>query len=375
MEFTISSSKLGGVLSAISKAVDSHASTPILQDISIVASGNGVTLTGGGEEVTVSMEITSTACVNSPGSFAVNAQNFTNAIKGLPNQPVMISTTDDGTTVKVDYQQGCFSMPIEDAALYPAQPDLSSDAEALRFSMDARKLGNILNYTLPLASTSPIRPVMCGVFLDCLGSGMNVVASDGLVLARTAVKGVTAPKSCLVMPRKAADLLRTLLFEGDCTVAFNTNLGELRYRNLRLTFRLVEGNYPNYNSVIPDGDRLACEVNRQQLASAIRRLQPFASEASDLIVMNFGEDACTLEATDYDFSKAASEKIWMSLGQPLRIGFKAKYMLSALNCHESENVTLHFQDSTRPMVITGEDDGGFDVLSLCMPMLIQEYEK
>lgn len=374
MKITINSRTLADALSAVSKAVDAKASLGILRDILIGTNESKLVVTGGNDDAMVTIEI-DTISVEEKGSIAVEAFKFTDAIKCLPDQPIKVETTDNGSIVRVDYQQGHFSMPIESASLYPAMFDIHRSENVNHIRIAGKDFSRILNYSLPMTGMDMLRPVMSGVYFDIKEEGVNIVASDGHVLVRTTVKGACAPTAGLDMPKKAVNLLRTLVTEEDCQISYDDKVGEAKSGNIRLVFRQIEGKYPNYNSVIPKSNVLNCEVSRQQLTSVIRRLKPFASDSSDLIVMDFNDCKCTLEATDFDFCRAANETMEVSLDKPLRIGFKAENILSALNCHDSETIVLHFCDPSRPMTITALNEEDISVLSMCMPMLIQDYEK
>ena len=141
-----------------------------------------------------------------------------------------------------------------------------------------------------------------------------------------------------------------------------------------LTCRLIEGRYPNYASVIPQNNPNALHIDREALLGALKRVQPFASDSSNLIRFRIEGRVLQLDAEDFDFSKTATEKIACEYdGMPMSIGFKASAFIEVLNNFESDEVIVRLSDPSRAgIVVPAEQPAGQDVLMLLMPMLLNE---
>ena len=138
--------------------------------------------------------------------------------------------------------------------------------------------------------------------------------------------------------------------------------------------RLIEGRYPNYNSVIPASNPNQLRVDRLALLSALRRVQPFANCSSNLIRFRIDNGVLQLDAEDFDFSKTATERMSCEYnGNPMSIGFKGASFIEILGNFESSDVILQLADPSRAgLVIPSEQPENQDVLMLLMPMLLND---
>jgi DNA polymerase-3 subunit beta len=138
--------------------------------------------------------------------------------------------------------------------------------------------------------------------------------------------------------------------------------------------RLIEGRYPNYNSVIPQSNPNQLTIDRLSLLSALRRVQPFANDSSNLIRFHVENATLQLDAEDYDFSKTATERMTCDYsGQPMSICFKGSSFIEILSNFECEQVIIQLADPSRAgLVLPSEQPENQDVLMLMMPMLIND---
>lgn len=158
------------------------------------------------------------------------------------------------------------------------------------------------------------------------------------------------------------------------TISFNERNIEIRTENFTLTSRLIEGRYPNYNSVIPLNNQNIMKVNRLDMLSALKRVSPFSNESSNLIRMHVENNTLQLDAQDYDFSKTAVEKVPCEYGgQPITIGFKGVSVMELLQNMNSLEVEAQMADPSRAALFLPVDQPeGEDILMLQMPMLIND---
>lgn len=161
---------------------------------------------------------------------------------------------------------------------------------------------------------------------------------------------------------------------GDVEIKFNERNAEINYGDGRLSCRLIEGRYPNYNSVIPQNNTNTLTVDRLALLAALRRVQPFANDSSNLIRFHVEGSTLQLDAEDFDFSKTATERMICDYnGQPMSIGFKGSAFIEILTNFDCEEVIIQLADPSRAgLVIPSEQPEGQDVLMLMMPMLLND---
>ena len=215
------------------------------------------------------------------------------------------------------------------------------------------------------------------LYFDLTPECLAIVASDGHKLVRNKVLSIQSEQpAAFILPKKPASLLKALLGKdgGDVTIRFDERNAQISYGDGEIICRLIEGRYPNYNSVIPQNNPNQLTVDRQTLLAALRRVQPFANDSSNLIRFHVEGGTLQLDAEDYDFSKTATERMSCSYnGQPMSIGFKGSSFIEILSNFDCQDVILQLADPSRAgLVLPSEQPENQDVLMLMMPMLIND---
>ena len=217
---------------------------------------------------------------------------------------------------------------------------------------------------------------MNGIYFDLTPECLAIVASDGHKLVRNRLMTIQGEPASFILPKKPAGLLKNLLGKdgGDVVIRFDERNAQINYGEGEIICRLIEGRYPNYNSVIPQNNPNLLTVDRLGLLAALRRVQPFANDSSNLIRFHVEGGTLQLNAEDYDFSKTATERIACEYnGQPMSIGFKGASFIEILNNFECNEVIIKLADASRAgLVLPSEQPENQDVLMLMMPMLIND---
>jgi len=374
MRFTVSSTLLSAKLTALSRVINSKNSLPILSDFVFDIDNNMLRLTASDSENVMTTELPLT---ESDGStrFAIGNKDLLEAVKGFSEQPITFDINQETNIAKISYQNGMFSMPIESADEFPQAQSISDDATVI--SMPSNILADNLGRTLFATAQDELRPVMNGIYFDLNAECLSIVASDGHKLVRNKVFSIRNDQpAAFILPKKPAQLLRNMLQKegGDVIIRFDERNAEITYDEGSIICRLIEGRYPNYNSVIPQGNPNVLTVDRLTLLSALRRVQPFANDSSNLIRFHVEGATLQLNAEDFDFSKTATEQMTCEYnGQPMSIGFKGSSFIEILNNFECQEVTIQLADPSRAgLVLPSEQPEGQDVLMLMMPMLIND---
>ena len=222
-----------------------------------------------------------------------------------------------------------------------------------------------------------LRPVMNGIYFDQTPDCLAIVASDGHKLVRNKILNIRSEvPSSFILPKKPASLLKGVLTKqgGDVVIRFDERNAEINYEEGIIICRLIEGRYPNYNSVIPQSNPNQLTVDRMGLLSALRRVQPFSNDSSNLIRFHVENGTLQLDAEDYDFSKTATERMVCDYnGMPLSIGFKGSSFIEVLSNFDCPEVIIQLADPSRAgLVLPSEQPADQDVLMLMMPMLIND---
>ena len=374
MRFTLSSTALSNKLSALSKVINSKNALPILGDFVFDIQGQTLTLTASDSENTMRTTI-ELAESDGDGRFAIGNHDVLEAVKGFSEQPITFDVNQEQNIAKISYQNGLFSLPIENADEFPIPAPVSETANSI--SISNALLAENINRTIFATAQDELRPVMNGIYFDLTPDCLAVVASDGHKLVRNKVFTIKSDEpAAFILPKKPANLLRNLLGKdgGDVTIRFDERNAEVNYGDGIIQCRLIEGRYPNYNSVIPQGNPNEIRVDRLGLLAALRRVQPFANGASNLIRFHAEGTTLQLDAEDYDFSKTATERVACEYnGMPMSIGFKGSAFIEILSNFESPEVIIQLADPSRAgLVLPSEQPDNQDVLMLMMPMLIND---
>ena len=374
MRFTLSSTALSSKLFALSKVINSKNSLPILGDFIFRTEGNTLYLTASDSENTMSTSIELTECdVND--SFAIDNHNLLEAVKGFSEQPLTFDVNMSDMIVKIIYQNGQFSLPVESADEFPNPQTVGDDAATIEIS--SALLSENINRSLFATAQDELRPVMNGIFFDISTDGLSIVATDGHKLVRNRLFDVKSDvPASFILAKKPATILKNMLAKDGSvvTIKFDSRNAEIIFSDNKLVCRLIEGKYPNYNSVIPMSNPNSLHVDRESLLSALKRVKPFASEPSNLVRFHIEGRVLQLDTEDFDFSKTATEKMACEYeGQPMSIGFNGSVIIEILNNYDSQEVVIRLSDPSRAgLVVPAEQPQGQDVLMLMMPMLLND---
>ncbi len=374
MRFTLSSTALSSKLVALSRVINSKNALPILGDFVFEINGQTLRLTASDSENTMHTTVPLTES-DGDGRFAIGNHDLLEAVKGFSEQPITFDADQQANIVKISYQNGLFSLPIENADEYPIAQTVGDNASVIVISN--LLLAENINRSIFATAQDELRPVMNGIYFDLTPDCLAVVASDGHKLVRNKIFSIKsdAPAS-FILPKKPASLLKNLLGKdgGDVIIRFDERNAEVCFGDDTLRCRLIEGRYPNYNSVIPQNNPNELHVDRNGLLAALRRVQPFANDSSNLIRFHVEGSTLQLDAEDYDFSKTATERMTCDYnGQPMSIGFKGSSFIEVLSNFDCPEVIIQLADPSRAgLVLPSEQPENQDVLMLMMPMLIND---
>lgn len=374
MRFTVSSTALSSKLNALSRVINSKNSLPILADFVFDIQDNVLHLTASDSENVMKTQV---ELIESDGNgrFAVGNHDLLEAVKGFSEQPITFDVDQQANIAKISYQNGMFSLPVESADEYPITQTVSDNATEI--VIESAVLAENITRSLFATAQDELRPVMNGIYFDLTPECLSIVASDGHKLVRNKILNIHSDQpASFILPKKPASLLKTLLSKDgeDVIIRFDERNALIDYTDGEITCRLIEGRYPNYNSVIPQSNPNQLTVDRQGLLAALRRVQPFSSDSSNLIRFHVEGGTLQLDAEDYDFSKTATERMACQYeGQPMSIGFKGSSFIEILGNFDCPEVLIQLADPSRAgLVLPTEQSENQDVLMLMMPMLIND---
>lgn len=374
MQFTLSSGALNSRLQTLARVINSKNTLSILDCFLFEVANNVLTVTASDSENVMQSTIELAEC-SGDGKFALSNRTILNAVKELPEQPLSFNVDENDFSVVIDYLNGSFKLTALSADDFPMMQDF--DGEVTTLVMDSALFAENLSRSLFATAQDEIRPVMGGVYFDLTADNLAVVATDGHKLVRNRILTIKndVPAS-FILPQKPAQLLKGVLpkCEGDVVVKFNSKGAEVRYADGCLNCRLIEGRYPNYNSVIPTNNTNCLTADRKTMLGALKRVLPFSSESSRLVRFHLEKGLLRLQASDIDFATSAKESIACEYnGTTMDIGFKGDSVCEILNNLSSDEVTVQLADPSRAGVfVPVEQPENQEILMLMMPMLLND---
>ncbi len=373
MKFTVSSSALLSILSTTGKVISSKNTLPILDYFLLELKDGKLKVTASDLETTFvgSIDVEST---EEEGIIAAPAKRMLDSLKEFSEQPLTIEADKDSWEIKINWKTGSLSIPGTSGNSYPSVPELSQE-EKHEISLDVDILVNGINKTIFATADDELRPVMNGVFINIGQQGITFVATDAHKLVKYTAECDTAETASFILPKKPANLLKSTLIkeEGEITAMFDKKNAIFKIQDYVLICRLIEGNYPNYDAVIPLNNPNKVIIDRIELLNGIKRVAVCSNQATNLIRLDVGDNRMNLTAQDLDFSVSANETISCSYdGTPITIGFKSTFLIEILSNTDTPSIVIELADSTRAGVFKPIYDNkqSYTTLMLLMPMMI-----
>lgn len=374
MKFVISSSDLLNHLQTVSRVISSKNTLPILDNFLFKLQDNELVITASDLESTLTTRM-NLDNASGDGLIAIPAKILTDTLKEFPEQPLSFEISLENYSVVISTENGKFNIVGQNGDDFPQYPLLKDDVK-VTVRMSGEVLLNGISKTIFASADDELRPVMNGIYLDFSPDNMTFVASDAHKLVRYKRFDVkTESESSFILPKKPASLMRNILAreKNDVVIEFDDKNAIFTLTDYHLVSRLVEGNYPNYSSVIPSDNPNKMIIDRHDIINSLRRVSVFSSQASNLVKLGLGPNQLNVSAQDIDFSISAYEKLQCQYeGEEMEIGFKSTFLIEILNNLVSGEVVMELSDPSRAGLLLPleKDSDDEDLLMLLMPMMI-----
>jgi DNA polymerase-3 subunit beta len=374
MKFVVSSTELLGHLQAISRVISSKNTLPILDNFLFNITGNDLEITASDLESTL-ITMMRLDNITGSGTIALPARILLDTLKEFSEQPLTFDINTDTMAVVINSENGRFSIVGQNGIDFPVLPVIKTE-KRFSFNVAADVLLSGISRTLFATADDELRPVMGGILVEASTEKLTFVASDAHKLVRYQRSDAKADDNAsFILPKKPASLLKNILpkEDGVVSVEFDDRNAFFSLSDYKVVCRLVEGNYPNYNSVIPKNNPRKVRIDRLEFYNILRRVSVFSNQASNLVKLQFTPNQITVSAQDVDFSISAYERHkCLYEGDDMEIGFKSVFLLEILSNITSQDVMVELADPTRaglflPSESSTEEE---DLLMLLMPMMI-----
>lgn len=363
MEITVQKSDLLKKISLCVNIAASKPSTlPILNNILLETQKDGkLKIVATDMEVGLSTLMGGT--ITQEGSITVPARKFHDIVKELPEGDVEISVTKNNT-VSVKAGKSHFKIMGLGKEEYPKLPEFSIENA---IEMDQASIKESLSLTSFAISHDETRYVLNGVLFSFQGNIVRFVATDGRRLAffKKEIKKKVEKNFDLIVPAKTIhELLKLLEWDGVVKFIHTQNKVIFYFEDTYLTSSLIEGNFPNYEQVIPKEEKTQVQANREEFLQAVRRASLLTSPEAPALKFDFIKNKILVSAKSPNMGEAKEELPAEFKGQELTIGFNPGYFLDVLKSLTDENVTLSLTEPDKPGLVKGRE--GY--LYVIMPM-------
>jgi DNA polymerase-3 subunit beta len=366
MKFTITREKLHEGLGAVASSVPAKTTLPVLANVLVEASKDGLRLSATDLDIAVSTTIP--ASVDQDGSMTLPARKLVEIVKEMPDAAIRVTGSGE-QRAQIECGKSKFKLLGLSREEFPAFPTVNFDGG---WKVPAKDLQKLITHVAFAASTEESRPILNGVLWELRPDRMRMVATNGHRLARMDVptSGQAGGQTDLIIPPKALDQIRRLFGgEEEIEIAKSENHLGFRSATTRIYTRLIEGPYPNYEQVIPRENDKSLTADKSGLAAALRRMSIVASDQTHRIRMAFINGACKLSVQTPDLGEAQEEISVAYEGDPLEIGFNAAYLLEILKYMPTDEVRMTFKAPERAATCepVGWDDPA-SYMTLVMPL-------
>ena len=374
MKFTIAKTDLQRGLARIQFIVEKRNTMPILANVLIEAfeSPTDAALSLAATDLEVGVRSNHPADVKTAGAITASAKKLYEIVRELPDEPIDIGVSENGY-LAIRCARAEFSLAGSSAEEYPSLPSFSPGEMT---TVHTAVLGEMIEKTMYAACIDETRYNLNGVYLEQLADTgkVRMVATDGHRLAyvdRTLGGELGQLSGGVIIPRKGLAELKRLVDEDDTDeieIAFDGNSGIARKGDVTLFMRLIEGEFPKYQQVIPREISQQLIVNKEDFSRVVRRIALLSAERSHAIRLELTSGSLSLSSSNPDLGEAHEDLDVDYAGEDLRIAFNARYLLDALGATRAKEIYLGFQDPLSPARIIPTDDD--DALAVVMPMRV-----
>ena len=372
MRATLERAHLLKTLSHVHRVVERRNTIPILSNVLVRAEGGEVRL----KATDLDLEITETtpAVVEQPGATTVPAHLLHDIVRKLPDgAQVSLETAPDGANLAIRSGRSRFSLQMLPETDFP---DITSGPFTHRFEMKAADLRRLIDRTQFAISTEETRYYLNGIYLHTLdgrsGPTLRAVATDGHRLAQA---DIAAPEGSagmpgVIVPRKTVGEIKNLIDDPEATATVELSEAKLRVSigTVVLTSKLIDGTFPDYARVIPQGNDKELAVERDDFKTAVDRVSTVSSERGRAVKLSISEGKLVLAVNNPDSGSASEELPADYEDEALEIGFNAKYLLDIADQIGSGTMRFRLADPGSPTLI--QDGGDESALFVLMPMRV-----
>jgi len=367
MQFTVSKNALLRELNLLQGIVEKKSTIPILSNVLIeTASDSSISLVA--TDLDVSLQTECVAESATKGSIVLQARKLFDIVRNLPEAEINF-TKEDNDWVKIVCASSQFRIVGQAKEHFPSTPK----TEKSGLMIPSKIINGLINRTIFAITQEESRYALNGALLSYGDGKLQMVATDGHRLALTSADveaGKHKENVKVIIPKKALTELAKLTAGAEDEVEFSMDENHLYFeiQNRHLTSRMLAGQFPNYELVLPKGNDKSITLNADKITQAIRRAALMADERSHGVKVDLAAGKLGISSQSADVGEAKETIPLDYAGESVSIGFNAAYLLEFLNVVSTDDVLLELKDEQSPALLLPSGDEEFDYKYVVMPM-------
>ena len=373
MKLQCTHENLDKALSNISRAVANRTTLPITQNVLLKVTNGKLQLSATNLEMAINTWIG--AEITEEGETTVPARIFTDLIKSYPNDNIDLNLNNNNLAIKCGpYNSNLITQPSDD---FPPIPE--SDSLDPTFTISPARFNKLINSVIFSAAQDQSRPVLTGVKFSITNNILTLASADGFRLSIISfeLENENIPEIDFIVPAKSLlEVSRILPFTQDDISVFMTKASNqviFKMGNYQLTTTLTQGNFPDFNSLIPESNSTSCIIPKSNFKSAVRSLGVLAKDGNGIIRLEISgtqENQNLLMSSKTD--ELGENSVILEVNSSVddsKIAFNSKYLSDVLEVIDSENVILEINGDSNPGLIKPENNSNY--IHIVMPMFVQ----
>jgi DNA polymerase III subunit beta len=366
MRFSLSKAALLRELNLLQGVVEKKNTIPILSNVLIETLGESlVSLIA--TDLDVSMQTECTADVAEPGAVVMQARKLFDIVRNLPDAEIHFSK-EENDWVRIECGSSSFRVVGQAKEHFPSTPGLSEGGQMI----PVNALRDLISRTIYAITQEESRYALNGALCLLEEGKLKMVATDGhrLALTEFALEGAGDQQMRVIIPRKALSELHKLTANAEGALVFAKDENHLYFKlgQRLLTSRMLAGQFPNYDLVLPKNNDKHIPMNTERFAQSIRRAALMADERSHGIKLELSSGKINLTSQSADVGEAKEVIPVDYNGDTVSIGFNAQYIADFLSVVGTDQVTLEIKDEQSPALLKPAGDGQYDYRYVVMPM-------
>ncbi len=364
MNINFTQSELNAALQTVQRTISSKSILPILSGILLNIEKGYIDFYT--TDLELSTKYRMAADSKEESSVVLPARLIVDIVKNLPEAKISLDIDGKGGNVKLSCGSSSFDLKTYPAEDFPKFPELQLEKT---ISIDGKKLSSAIKQVIKAVSKDETRPVLCGILMTVNKGKLTFVTTDSYRLAvhEAAIENNAANDINVIIPARCMDELSKICGDGDIEVGLTKNQIYFNLGNIVIVSRLIEGNFPNYQQLLPNSCELRVKLNKDRMVSALKRVSLLANNNA-LVKIKINKTNIQISAVTADVGSADEDIDADISGNGMEIAFNAQYLIDGLNSIAEDEVFMELNNPLKPGIIRPAE--AQDFLYLAMPVRI-----